>query len=379
MKLIDRYILRTFLVPLITVAVSFNLIFVVYDLFDNFDVFVDNGASLKSVASYYLHLLPSRAWLIMPVSLLLGVLYALYQLTRHNELTAMRASGISLYRLLTPNVLLGLLIALGVGVIDETAGPAFSKYCQEFIESTKSAKKPPKSASDVSTSTRFVNLLRLNPKSGLDWQIGSLDTRKETFFRMEDIRISKMYDGTQEYEFKLRAQSAEFRSGEWIFRDATLEKFRPGLIPEKKVVYKGDELYKPGFEDPPDLFMQSTAEWQESFMTAGEIRTRLKRAGDSMSPESRARLQTEFHSRLARPLACFIATLLGIPFGFQTARKGFFAGIVICLISFFGYYAFYIVMIALGKNGHIPPAVAGWTPNIAFTILGLGLFRRMRQ
>ena len=387
MKLIDRYILRTFLIPLVICAVAFNLIYVVYDLYDNFDLFVKKRAGFRDVMVYYGHLLPAFAWIIMPTSLLLGVLYALYQLTRHNELTAMRASGISLYRLLMPNVALGLLVAVGVGVVDETVGPTFRRYCQDYVSEVKAMSIDKSGGGKGGAGVRrgtvneMVDIKYKTGPSAPDWHIGSMDLREETFFRMEDITVRKNYEGVQEKEYEFTAGSAVYRNGEWLFRDVRLERFEPGNRPHAGGVleYRGDEMYRPGFTEPPEVFMRDTSELLEEFMTAREIRARLKRAGDRMRPSLRQRLRTEFHSRLARPLACFIATLLGIPFGFQTARKGFFVGIVVCLASYFGYFALYLVMIYMGKGGAVPPMVGGWVPNLVYVSLGLFLFSRMRQ
>ena len=114
MKIIDKYLLRTFMVPLVYCLVGFSMIFVIFDLFDHFSDFMEAKTSLLDILKYYLFILPSILSYIVPISLLLSVLYALSTLTRSNELTAMRASGVSLYRLMLPFMTMGLLFALAV-------------------------------------------------------------------------------------------------------------------------------------------------------------------------------------------------------------------------------------------------------------------------
>ena len=112
MKLIDKYLLRTMLVPFGYCVGSFVLIYIVYDLFDNLSDFVHAGTPFFQVIRFYTFLLPSVFILIVPISILLAVLYGLSQLTKNNELTAMRASGMSLYRLLVPILSIGIVAAI---------------------------------------------------------------------------------------------------------------------------------------------------------------------------------------------------------------------------------------------------------------------------
>lgn len=380
MKLIDRYILRTFLLPLLVTTVAFHLFFIVYDLFDSFDMFVEAGASLKEVVTYYTFLLPPNFWIIMPIVLLLSVLFALYQLTRHSELTAMRASGISLYRLLVPYVAVGALVALGVGLVDETLGPSYSRAYNDMIYGFKTRTKEKSLVQQEKPPPHILQeILYFNEKNGRDWQIGRMDNRPETKHQIEGVRVHRKFPGTQEYEYKLMAKKAVFEKGGWTFSDAVVKAFKPGLIPVKKQEYRGVEKYRPGWDEPPELFANVKMNRQEQYMSARQIYTFLKRAGDNVKSDQQRLLKSDLHSRLARPLGCFIATLLGIPFGFQTARKGIFTGFLILFGAFFSYYVLFIIFMYLGKSGAVSPIIGAWAPNVVFTMMGLFLFLRMRQ
>jgi len=386
MKLIDRYILRTFLVPLFVTTIAFNLFFIVYDLFGNFDDFVDADASVREVLTYYAYLLPPNFWIIMPVVLLLSVLFALYTLTRHNELTAMRASGISLNRLLIPYVCVGALVAGGVAFIDESIGPAYSKAFNDMMLGFKGRNAKEADPGGKSKAVPVIppshikeDVFYLNEKTGRDWVIKKIDTRESTNYRCEGIRINMKYDDSQEYKLQLIAGSAEYRDGRWIFKDATVKRYKRGLIPIKRQIYKGPEMYKSDFEEHPEVLVNVSLNQEDQFMSSRDTASFLKRGGDNIKPEVQRRLKAGLHSRLARPLGCLIATLLGIPFGFQTARKGIFAGMLICFAAFFSYYMLFIIFMAFSNSGILPAWMGGWMPNIIYLCIGLLLFWRMRQ
>ncbi len=107
MKLIDKYILRSLFVPTAYCLLTFCMLFVLFDLFDHLSDFIDAQTPFLQIVRYYFYILPAMLVFIVPISLLLGLLYGLWQLSKNNELTAMRASGVSLMRLTIPIMLAG--------------------------------------------------------------------------------------------------------------------------------------------------------------------------------------------------------------------------------------------------------------------------------
>jgi lipopolysaccharide export LptBFGC system permease protein LptF len=113
------------------------------------------------------------------------------------------------------------------------------------------------------------------------------------------------------------------------------------------------------------------------FMSSREL-IRYVRVNTQFQPETVARFMVDLHFRLSQPWTCLIVTLLGIPFGSQTGRKGALVGIVLSISLFFGYYALINVGLFLGKEGILSPWLAAWSPNLLFLIIGLVMIRRMR-
>jgi len=134
MRILDRYILRSFFVPFFYCTMAFALIYVIFDLFDNLQDFLDAEAPFVEVLQFYALLMPSSVVYIVPVSLLLAVLYSLAGFTRHNELTAMRASGISLIRLMWPFLGVGIFASIAVGLVNETLAPSSLYRTDQLID-----------------------------------------------------------------------------------------------------------------------------------------------------------------------------------------------------------------------------------------------------
>ena len=123
MRIIDRYLLRGFLDSLFYCLVLFFVLFVVIDVFNNLDEFLKHGVSLRIIISYYLYSLPAIFVQVVPVAVLVAILYMLGNLNRHNEILALKASGISAFHILAPYLFMGVLISFGVFLMSEKVVP----------------------------------------------------------------------------------------------------------------------------------------------------------------------------------------------------------------------------------------------------------------
>ena len=132
MKLLDRYMLREYVITVIYCVVAFALVQIVYDLFYRFTKLLAANVSALQMARYYLGYLAPRLEFMLPASLLLATLYTLWQFSRHGELTAMRASGVSLYRLMLPFLAVGLVFSVLTAVLKETLAPREALWAEEF-------------------------------------------------------------------------------------------------------------------------------------------------------------------------------------------------------------------------------------------------------
>ncbi len=365
MKLVSRYLLRHLGRPWVYVMAGFSLVAILVDLFGNFVDFMDAATPLKDVAFYYVRLLATYLPYLLPVSLLLALLYALWQLGKNAELTAMRASGLSLGQLTLPYFTVGLLASVALLGINELYNPGAMYRNRQFLDS--------QGARRGGQTVLAPNLAYKNPTGRRLWRINLFDPRPSSSFEMLGVNLTQQRpDGSDEY--RLDAARARWVDGHWWFENVETRYFDVRNDPTGPI------------ETSPSLEMTMLSETPKDFIN--EIKDDNERSSyeilqfieshPGISRETRNRLMVDFHYRLAAPWLCLIVILVGVPFGFQTGRRGMGLGILFALLGFFGYYVLMGLGLAFGKQQLLPPAVAGWLPNAVFFLVGLVLLRRIR-
>ncbi|NLB55678.1 MAG: YjgP/YjgQ family permease [Lentisphaerae bacterium] len=197
MKILDRYILKQYFIPLIFCFVTFMMIFVIFDLFVNLGDFIEKKISFMLIAKYYSFAMPGMLLLITPISLLLAMLYVMYQFSRHNELIAMWSSGISMYRIVTPFVALGLIASLTLTAVNETVTPQTSMWVANFFTTQG------KSASVL------YELSYKNRIDNREWTVDKFDRKSNVMY---DITIKQNSDQKKAFEV-FKVEKAEWCDG----------------------------------------------------------------------------------------------------------------------------------------------------------------------
>ncbi len=361
MKLIDRYLFTGLMVPLFYCLSAFIMIFIIFDLFSHLSDFIEAGTPFLQIFRYYLYLIPSFIIYVVPISLLLAVLYSLSQLTRNNEITAIRACGVSLYRLMVPYIIVGFFASGAVWVMNESFAPRSAYWTEQFIRGEQHR--------DDDSAFIARNLAYRNPRENRNWFIGEFDTRT---YDMRHIEVTELReDGTD--KIKYTAPKGQWLDGRWWFTGVQIQKFDPQgnpLLPETSPHRTMTE-----FSETPREFVNVTKD--PEFLSSRELLEFLDVHQD-MSPDAVARIRVDLHYRLAMPWTCLIVTLLGLPIGSHTGRRGALLGVALALTLFFSYYVFINFGLALGKNQTLPPWLAAWFPNILFLGIGLVELYRLR-
>ena len=366
MKLVDKYLLKEYLVPEFYCLSTFSLIFIVYDLFDHLSKFLKAQTPPALITKYYLCLLLPKIEYIVPASLLLATLYALWRLTRNNELTAFRTSGMSLYRIMLPFLGVGLVFTIASGLVKELIAPRAEAWAEAFKDNAWQAPQ-----SRVLEDQAYFNSAGLR-----QWLIGSFDLAEP--HRLNDVRITQENaDGTRQWE--LAAEKAEWLDGAWWLYAPQFQKFgeedQPvgSLTPLDPNPTEIREI--PEFTETPRDF---AIEFKNpEFLTTLELRHYLQ-AHPEMSDTRIAETKYQFHRRLALPWACFIVVLFGIPAGNRGGRKNALAGIFLAMFFFLGFYALMQFGTFVGVRGIVEPWVGAWLSNILFLVAGLVMIVQMR-
>ena len=362
MKIIDRHILKSLFIPLSNCLLAFTMLYIVFDLFNNMTDFIEAKTPLMSVIHYYLFLIPSVLIYIVPISLLLSILYALFHLTRNNELTAMRACGLSISRLMVPFMVVGFLAALTVSIVNETLGPWSTFWTNQFLRYL-----------DTEEHSAHVvhNLAFKNEIDRRIWLIRHFNTKT---FEMHGINmIQQREDGSDEY--KIQAQTGRWRDRQLVFEEEVIkQKYDQMGNPMGPPIFKRHEPIT-NLSEQPANFLNEVKD--PEYLSSWELVQFLK-THKNLSDKTRARMKVTLQSRLAMPWTCFIVTMIGIPFGAQTGRKGAFIGIISAIALFFSFYVLINLCSALGKKEILDPIIAGWAPNIVYLTISIFMIHRMR-
>ncbi|MDR0994032.1 MAG: LptF/LptG family permease [Verrucomicrobiota bacterium] len=386
MKLIPHYLLRNLMRPWLYVLAGFSIIAVLIDLFDNFVNFMEAGTPFRQIFVYYAVLLPTYLPYILPVSLLLGLLYALWQLGKNSEITAMRASGLSLFQLIRPYLMIGLGCSLFLLALNELFNPWATLWTRQFSEMQQ--------GSSELTSYFVSNVAYRNVVGNRIWVIDRFDPLPSSSYEMTGISlIQRRPDGSD--EFRLVAARGRWVDQHWWFENVEMRYYLPSeQVDESPAPIPDMEMHHPLPSAQPDglpiripsMEMTMISEEPRDFLNV--IKDSTERSSleimefidkhRGLSEETQNRLLVDLHYRLASPWLCLIVILVGVPFGMHTGRRGMGLGILLALLTFFGYYVLMGLCLAWGKNQLIPPVLAGWAPLLIFFILGLVLLRRIR-
>ena len=364
MKLVNRYLLRHLAQPWFYILAGFFIIGILVDLFDNFVEFMEAETPATEILLYYGRLLPTYLPYMLPISLLLALLYALWQLGKNSELTAMRACGLSLAQLIAPYLAIGLASSFFLLGINEYFNPDASYKNRQF--------KLRLNRRNPTASYLQSNLAYKNVQGHRTWRVNFFDPQPPSY-EMRGINLTQQRpDGSDEY--RLDAARALWLDIHWWFENIETRYYDSNNAPLGPVTNSPSQEMTMLSETPADFIN----EIKDSSERSSRAILQFIATHQGISKETRNRLLVDFHYRLAAPWLCFIVVLVGVPFGMHTGRRGMGLGILFALLAFFGYYVLMGLGLAYGKNQIISPVLAGWAPGLAFFILGLVLLRRMR-
>ncbi|MDA1043906.1 MAG: LptF/LptG family permease [Verrucomicrobia bacterium] len=366
MKIIDRYIFSSFMMPLSYCMIGFSLLFVIWDLFDHLNKFLASETTPLVIALYYVCLLLPTFEYLAPASLLLASLYTLWNFTRNNELTAMRASGISLYRIMVPLLATSIAFSLLAFVIKETLSTRAFEWTETLKQNDYQQRRK--------TGTRV--LTHYNVSTRRLWRIDAFNT--ETPNILQGLKITQERPDSSRVRDYI-ADRAEWLDGAWWLFDVWEQPYdaNDNPIGELTPMTPGDTVLKElrMFTEAPKEFQNEAKPWM--FLSTLEMIEYLHHH-PNLDSKNHADKLFDIHQRLAMPWACFIVTLFGIPAGTRSARQGVLIGIFLAMSFFFGFYALSNIGSFLGRKQIIDPWLGAWLSNIVFFITGSAMLARLR-
>lgn len=373
MRLLDRYLLRELLLPLAFCLCGLLLCYITLDLFSQLGEFRIRGLSPFEVMEYYLVTTPDVLAIVLPVALLLALLYALTNHARHHELTAIRAAGVSLWRLSAPYFAVGLVCTATLAALGEFWLPDVEERAQRILNRRVEA------PAESGKATVLRNFGFTNGRDRRTWQIGLYDPeRREMINPKVDWNLP---DGTHR---ELIARHAVWTNGVWLFSGVLENTYgADGALVHRSL--PTNAVAKPEFTETPEII-------QSEIRISRRLGRQLGKKSDlpladiieylRLHPELATRdaawLHTRLHTRLAEPWRCLVVVLIALPFGAASGRRNVFVGVASSIVIGFAYFVLQQMSSALGSGNHLPPWLAAWAPNLFFASLGIALVLRTR-
>lgn len=375
MRLHDRYLLRELLTPLAFCLGGFLIFWLAIFFTTQSDDIRDAKLHFGDTLELCLANLPEFLVQLLPILLLLALLYALTHHAKAHELTALRAAGVSLWRLCAPYFAVGLAATGIYFLLNEIAVPRANAWAEEikhrYVKTTKVV---------ASKKTKFTNVdgYHFTP-ARRQWKFSEFDGVKG---EMTVPTVSwPQPDGSLRI---LQADAAVFTNDTWTFFNARiLTQTNAAKIPTPLLSRPRLEMRE--FPESPakilaDLQFREKQSWagtRSADLPLTEINA-LFRNNPDMGAEAKHRLKTKFYGRLAEPWKCVVVVLMAIPFGAQSGRRNLFYGVAGSIFICFAYFVLQSVSLAFGVGGHLPSWLAAWLPNIIFATIGIFLTWRVR-
>lgn len=334
---------------------------IIIDLSSRLYFFVSQSLSIAIISRYYLFIIPHEVVRLMPISLLLSTLHNLGELARFNEYIALKAGGISLYRVITPLLVIAILISVLNFAFNEYLVPRTWSIALKLKEKYISPKR------DTSPRDRF-NLFYY----GAEGRIFSIQTCNEKGTILEGLIITRE-DDEGKIIWRLDSRRAEWSKDGWVFYDGIIREFEHNgeIKSEEPFTQKMIEI-----KEKPESFSRRQPYPEE--MSFQELQTHVKLLEERRQEPLREKVS--LHNKIAFPFMNFIIIFLGIPFALTSPRSSsLIIGLALSLGISFIYYAISSLGNALGNGGLIPPGLAAWMGNGATLIAGLILLKRVRK
>jgi lipopolysaccharide export system permease protein len=349
-RTLDRYVLREFTTYLVLGLLGFITIFIVVDVFEKIDVFLDHHAPFDLVLQFYVYRVPEVVTRVLPVALLMATFLALGQLNKFGELTAMRAIGLSLVRILAPVFALATLGVVAALAISEMVVPAANRQRDRIYNE------------------QIQQLQREEVKERAD--VTYLGNGGRIFYmrlylvaerRMHEVSLQEFSKG--ELIRRIDAAEATWDGKRWVFSSGYLRTFDQG----KERVEPFTRMSVRGLLERPEDFAKESRKPDE--MSYPELRGYVERLRASGSRVSN--YLVDLHLKLAFPLVNLIVVMIGAPIATRLRLQSSALGFGLSVTISFLYYAFMRTGQALGHNGALPPYLAAWLGDLVFGVVGI--------
>jgi lipopolysaccharide export system permease protein len=360
MKILDKYLVKQFLQTIFFGLIAFTLIFVVIDMMENLDDFIDQNVSAPVILHYYLVFSPDIIKLITPIAVLFGALFTTAKSAQLSELTAIKASGVSMYRFMLPFLITAFFISIFSIYFAGYVVPMANKT-KLNIEMNYLKKGFNFSGSNIffqDSKTRIVNISYFDNSqlqaNRISIQGFDKKDRTKMDYRIDAVRMQ--YDTLHHL---------------WIARNGIERIFHKNTQTAK--YFKEMKIDSLNFTPSELLTKQQKPEEMDLSDLKNSIENQ-QRAGNDATDSL-----IEYYSRFSFPMASLIIVLFGLPISANKRRGGLAVQVGINILITFLYLVFMKISQAFGKNGALDPLLTAWFANFIFLAAAIYNLVKLKQ
>ena len=358
-SIIDLYLLRRFFYYFFVIMVAFLFLFEIFTFFELAEDIRRHNVPFMVVVNYFRYLIPYSVYQFTPLGALVAVLVTLGILSKNNEIVALKASGISLYRIALPILFAGLAIGVSLLVLDDTYLP-YANQRQDALRAVIKGKPP-------QTYTRPQRWIFGDNSKVYNFDL--FDPKEKLFGGLSVIELDSATFQMRRRVFATRARWLDPEKT-WVLESGWVRDFSEGAV-VRYAPFSVTTL--PELTEPPSYFNREVIQaFQMSWRDLRRYIDGLQRAGFDVSS-----LTVQWHKKFAYPLIAPISMMLAIPFALFVGSRGAIGGVALGVGIGIAYWALSALTEAMGGIGQLPPFLAAWSPDLIFFFLALYFFFKM--
>ncbi len=359
MRILTRYLLRELVVVLLLCICAGTTLYLVIDAFDFLERLIRFGATFRLAVLFMFYKIPFIVHQTLPAAMLLSVMLTLGNLSRHNEILAVRFSGISIFRIVIPMLLVSVVVGIGAFLLNEFLVPP-TRHKSESIYLTQ--------IRGIRASTQVArDCFWYKSEQGL-YKISSFNPKTKElqgvtlFIVGERVEIVRRID----------AEAAVWDGQGWLFRGVSVHDFGPKGLTRRESY---PERYFDIPEVPKDFQEIQKAAGEMSMRQLGRIIRKVKKQGYDPT-----HYLVDYHAKMSFSLLNVLTVFIGIPFALRTSKQGgLIFGIVVSMVIALGFWTVFALSLSLGRSGLVPPMISAWMANVLFSIVGIIMLARIER
>jgi lipopolysaccharide export system permease protein len=362
MRILEKYVVRDYVAALLFCIVLLMVLGVIGDILGFLDDIFKKNIPLASILMFYCYFAPFAFVNMVPFAALLSSVYVFNNLSKNHEVTAVITSGLSVWKLMRPIIIVTFLLCLFTFIVNDRLVPSTMEKASQIRqhELEQSGKEGPRAVRNIAVygeGNQIIFAKAYIPKTKT----------------LENVIIHKQ-DENKVVRKKISARLAKWRNGNggyWYGSDVIIFKVDP----------KGDFIGDPEvhqkkklsiLEHPEDFI---ATQWDPRLMSYSQLRKHIKLFQES-SPLAVRRLRVDLSYKLAFPFAALAIVMVGVPFSIASGRANALIGMAKGIGAAMIYLPAMAISLALGKGGSLPPVVAAWASNVLFILIGARLINK---